>query len=161
MKVTNTGKDILFLIEVRRVLYFCSDDDLIYPNRLITSSSIIGQNTNDDWILVEPGHDQRPKALPEFKKKVGPAFPVDSCSTPATFYNEMLPDSLFDHIVMCTNTRARVYFHSILPSSQSQNTWKSVRLFSRFLTYLKSRFWGFPWWNEKVLCDRCSDGYDS
>jgi hypothetical protein len=132
MKVMNTGKDIIIFIEVRQVLYFCSDDDLIYPNRLTTSSSIIRQNTIDDWIPVEPGQDQRPKVLPEFNEKIGPSFPVDSWSTPATFYNEMLPDSLFDHIVTCTNTRARVYFDNMLSSSQSQETWKLVILFSRF-----------------------------
>ncbi|CAF1555641.1 unnamed protein product [Rotaria magnacalcarata] len=46
--------------------------------------------------------------------------------SPATFYNEMLPDSLFDHIVVCTNSRARAHFNNILSSSQSQETWKLV-----------------------------------
>jgi hypothetical protein len=87
------------------------------------------QNVKDDWISVEPGHDQRPKALPEIKEKAGPTFPVNSCSSPSTFYNEMLPDSLFDHIVTCTNTRVRIYFNSISSSSQSQERWKLVRLF--------------------------------
>ncbi|CAF3460231.1 unnamed protein product [Rotaria socialis] len=36
-----------------------SDDDLIYPNDSIISSSNSRQNNNDDWILVEPDHDQR------------------------------------------------------------------------------------------------------
>ncbi|CAF4843552.1 unnamed protein product, partial [Rotaria magnacalcarata] len=103
-----------------------SDDDLIYPNDSIISSSNSRQNNNDDWILVEPDHDQRPKTLPKFNEKVGPTFPVGSGPLPATFYNEMLPDSLFDHIVMCTNTRARVYFDSISSTSDIQTTWKLV-----------------------------------
>ncbi len=63
------------------------------------------QNTNDNWVTIEPGHDRRPKVLLEFKENVGSLFPIDSCSTTATSYNEMLPDSLFEHIVMCTNAR--------------------------------------------------------
>ncbi len=84
---------------------------------------------NDDWIPVEPGHDQRPKTLAEFNEKIRPTLFVDPCPLLATFYNEMLPDSLFDHIVMCTNTRARVHFDSILSSSQNQATWEPVRQF--------------------------------
>ena len=88
-------------------------------------------NGNDDWISVEPGRDQRSKPLPEFKEKARPTFPVNSLSSLSTFYNEMLPDSLFDHIVTCTNSRARVYFNkiSLSSSSQSQEKWKLVRLF--------------------------------
>ncbi|CAF4294151.1 unnamed protein product, partial [Rotaria sordida] len=108
------------------MLQICNDDDHIYSKRLITSSSTTTQNDNNDWILVKSGHDQRPKILPEFKEKAGPTFPVDCCSSPATFYNEMPPDSLFDYIVTCTNTRARVYFDNIPSSSQSQEIWKLV-----------------------------------
>ena len=82
---------------------------------------------NDEWIWVEPGRDQRPKVLSEFKEKPGPTFPVDCSSPPSIFYNEMLPDSLFDHIVTRTNNRARVYFSNTSSSSQSQEMWKHVR----------------------------------
>ena len=85
-------------------------------------------NNNDDWIVAEPGQDQRPEDLPDFNENVGPTFPVGASPSMATFYNEMLPNSLFDHIVMCTNTRARVYFDHILPSSESEDTWKPVSL---------------------------------
>jgi hypothetical protein len=50
----------------------------------------------------------------------------------------MLPDSLFDHIVACTNNRARVYFDTISLSSQNQQTWKLVDCFhvSRYIRNL-------------------------
>ncbi|CAF2024462.1 unnamed protein product [Rotaria magnacalcarata] len=103
------------------------DDDVYLPhemNKLMSSN--VQQNNNDDWLLVEPDSDQRPEDLPEFKEKIGPTFAVGSSPSPATFYNEMLPDSLFDHIVVCTNSRARAHFNNILSSSQSQETWKLV-----------------------------------
>ena len=92
-------------------------------------SSTTIQNTNDSWNFVEPDHDQRPNVLPDFKEKSGPTFHVGSNVSPATFYNEMLPDSLFDHIVTWTNTRARVYFDKMILSSPSQPKWKPVRSF--------------------------------
>lgn len=110
----------------------CSDDDLIYPNRLFTSSSSTKQDSSVDWISVEPGHDQRPTTLPKFDEKVGPTFPVGICPSPAIFYEQMIPDFLFDYIVMCTNTRARLYFDNISSSSGNQQSWKPVRLSSRF-----------------------------
>ncbi|CAF4390304.1 unnamed protein product, partial [Rotaria magnacalcarata] len=115
---------------------YSDDDDVYLPhemNKLMVNqntyydySSNVQQNNNDDWLLVEPDSDQRPEDLPEFKEKIGPTFAVGSSPSPATFYNEMLPDSLFDHIVVCTNSRARAHFNNILSSSQSQETWKLV-----------------------------------
>ncbi|CAF2042071.1 unnamed protein product [Rotaria magnacalcarata] len=103
-----------------------SDDDVVYPNRSNISSSNVEQNINDNWTFVEPGRDQRSKALPNFEENIGPTFQVNSCHLPATFYNEMLPDSLFDHVVKSTNTRARVYSESIMASSKKQETWKPI-----------------------------------
>jgi hypothetical protein len=109
-------------------LQVCSDDDRIYPNQLVTSLSA-SQYVDDKWNFVEPGHDQRPNILPDFKEKTGPTFSVDSSSSPATFFNEMLPDSLYDYILTCTNTRARIHYDSIPLSPQYQEKWKAVRLF--------------------------------
>ncbi len=85
------------------------------------------QNTDENWLSVGLENDKRPRALPDFLEPVGPTFPVGPNPPPSAFYNEMLPDSLFDYILMCTNTRARVYFHNISSSSSDQEAWKPVR----------------------------------
>ena len=82
---------------------------------------------NDEWIWVEPGRDQRLKVLSEFKEKPGPTFLLIVLLLRRFFYNEMSSDSLFDHIVACTNNRALVYFSNTSSSSQSQEMWKHVR----------------------------------
>lgn len=120
-----------------KVFLLSSDDDLIYPNSSTSSSSYSLQSIDGQWTLVEPGEDNISRVLPTFQEKVGPNFSVGSCPSPADFYNEMLPDSLYDHIVICTNTRARVHFSNTVPSSQSKESWKPVRLFLRFQTYSK------------------------
>ncbi|CAF1095126.1 unnamed protein product [Rotaria sp. Silwood1] len=103
-----------------------SDDDIIYPHRSTSYSSILQQTTNEQWTLVEPGSDKIPKVLPDFNEKVGPTFSVSSCPSPSDFYNEMLPDSLFDYIVICTNTRAHLHFGTPISSSESKESWKPV-----------------------------------
>ena len=128
MKVKSRGNDILFFIQLKRILCPYSDDELIYSKHSSNVLSSARHNNNDDWVLVEPGQDQRSKDLPDLKENVGPTFPVGASPSMATFYSEMLSDSLFDHIVMCTNTGARVYFDHILSSSESQDTWKPVDL---------------------------------
>lgn len=161
-KVKDAGKYMVFLFEARLILWSCSDDNVTYPNHLAASSSNSRQNGNGNWMPVEPVHDQRPKALPKFDVKVGSKFPVGPCPLPVTFYKQMLPDSLFDYIVMCTNTRACLYFNSVSSSSSGfQQAWKFVELFSRFWAHSYSTFRDFPWWNEKILCGYYPDGHDS
>lgn len=129
MQVKNLGS-IFFRLRCNDYCKFiCSDDNCTYPNQKNILSSTTIQNTNDSWNFVEPDHDQRPNVLPDFKEKSGPTFHISSNVSPATFYNEMLPDSLFDHIVTWTNTRARVYFDKMILSSPSQPKWKLVRSF--------------------------------
>ena len=117
-------------------MQICSDDDYIYSNQLVASLSI-SQHVVDKWIFVEPGHDERPNILPDFKEKTGPTFLVDSSSSAPTFFNEMLPDSLYDYIVTCTNTRACIYYDTNPLSPQSKEKWKFVRLFSTYLHNLR------------------------
>lgn len=116
-----------------------SYDDDMYPKQPVTSLST-SQYVDDKWIFVEPGHDQRPNILPDFNEKTGPTFSVDSSSSPATFFNEMLPDSFYDYILTCTNTRARMHYESIPLSPETQNKWKPVRLFFTCQYILKKLF---------------------
>ena len=99
---------------------------------MINPSNNLQQNIDEKWAFVNPQTDHSPKVLPNFNEQIGPTFSVSSSPSPADFYNQMLPDSLFDHIVMCTNTRARIYFESTVPSSQHQEKWKPVRFFQDF-----------------------------
>lgn len=106
----------------------CSDDDVIYPNASNTSSIKESENNDEKWIFVQHGTDKRPKDLHEFKEKPGPTFSIALPVSPSTFYREMLPDPLFDHLVTCTNARARVYFDYKSTLSSLQITWKPVGL---------------------------------
>lgn len=105
-----------------------SDDDVIYPNASNISSIRNDEKNEEKWIFVQPGSDKRAKDLHDFNEKPGPTFSFSLPVSPSTFYREMLPDSLFDHLVTCTNARARVYFDHKSTLSSSQITWKTVGL---------------------------------
>lgn len=138
-----------------------SDDDTVYPHQF-NRLSIQRQEKNDEkWISVHPGADKRPNDLHDFREKPGPTFPITLPVLPSVFYKEMLPDSLFDHLVTCTNTRARAYFDHKNTASPVQKTWKPVRLSRRISCKWNSGCWGNTWWNEEVCCDCDSHGNDS
>lgn len=109
-----------------------SDDDALYPKTLSELSIQPNKKHDEEWVFVQPGTDKNKKNAHEFKEKSGPTFSLSLPVSPSVFYQELLPDSLFDHLVKCTNTRARVYFEHKSVSSPSQKTWKSVRFFRRF-----------------------------
>ena len=129
VRVKSIGRRMFLLNPRKDTSRFCSDDDTVYPKPPINASSSFSQSNNAPWSFVQPGHDQRSKPLSGFRENVGPTFPIGSSPSPSVFHNQMLPDSLFDYIVMCTNTRARVYFDGTVSSSQSREAWKSVSLF--------------------------------
>ena len=92
MKVKSIGNDILFLIQLRRMFYSYSDDELVYLNRSSNMLSSARRNNNGDWIVVGPGQDQRSEDLSDFNENVGPTFPVEASPSMATFYRKAKND---------------------------------------------------------------------
>ena len=161
MWVTSTGTSVSAIFTRIICSRDFSDDDAAYPHQF-NRLSIQRQDKNDEkWTSVQPGMDKRPNDLHDFREKPGPIFPIISAVLPSVFYQEMLSDLLFDHLVTCTNARARAYFDQKNTASPVQKTWKAVRLSQRFSCQWNSRCWGHTWWNEEVCCDCDSHGNDS
>jgi hypothetical protein len=81
--------------------------------------------SEEKWIFVEPAADYRPTCIPDFNEPSGPTFSVSERAIPSDFYKKMLPDSLFNHIVECTNIRAKRHFaNGIIKNDKS---WCEVR----------------------------------
>jgi len=101
---------------------FYSDDENVYPSRITKKTSISRKKVFDEkWTFVSETADCRPTRLPDFLESSGPTFTVPSNPAPSDFYNKVLPDSLFNHIVKCTNVRAKLYFTNVHTDDSSWN----------------------------------------
>lgn len=79
----------------------------------------------EQWKFVTEGTDDRPKPLSDFNQPSGPTFSLPTSPTPSDFYKKMLPDSLFNHIVECTNLRAKQHFTNMV--ANNDKSWSDVR----------------------------------
>ncbi|CAF3786529.1 unnamed protein product, partial [Rotaria magnacalcarata] len=102
-----------------------SDDENIYPSQLIAAElGHTKRSCEEQWTYVTEENDCRPKCLPDFNETSGPTFTIPTCPVPSDFYNRMLPDSLFQHIVECTNLRAQRHFANTC--QKNENSWCEV-----------------------------------
>ena len=103
-----------------------SDDENIYPSKVITTEPKCTKKVFEErWIFVTEGDDNRPQCLPDFNEPSGPTFTLPACPSPSDYYKKMLPDSLFNHIVECTNLRAKLYFANI--PTKNNTSWREVK----------------------------------
>lgn len=131
----------------------------MYPNA--GNSSGTTRTNGERWIFVESDHDKRPNDLADFNQNVGPTFPVVTPVLPAAFYNEMLPDELFDYITKCTNIQARVHFNNVASSQSTLKSWRPVRLLSISDAFHSILYLGDTRRNEEIYRYSYSNGNDT
>jgi hypothetical protein len=122
---------LLIVLEYIWIVSCCSfsDDETVYPRPRINKLQKVRSNIEEKWHFVQTVDDVRPEPLTDFTEKAGPTFFVGPTPPPSVFFREMLPDELFDHIVMCTNTRARVHFQSSAATPNGRNKWKEASVY--------------------------------
>lgn len=124
-KVTNTGDKIWNRSFFSRRMLLCSDDENIHPSTKEKRKSLPKKKLSDEkWIFVSETNDCRPSPLPDFLQLAGPTFVVPPNPNPSDFYNQTLPDSLFEHIAKCTNIRAKLHFTNVDTNGSS---WREVK----------------------------------
>jgi hypothetical protein len=78
----------------------------------------------EEWTFVAEETDCRAECLRDFNEPSGPTFALPACPMPSDCYNNMLLDSLFNHIAECTNLRAKMHLENI--PTKNDYSWREV-----------------------------------